>query len=641
MNGKVIYYKRRLRELAGKVFGRDWRSALFTPSHAPDCLLSRLLPRWAAVSLRVAGWVSLPFYPVFCLFFLDYMNFQKLDKLQVFWAEHPLSARFEVLVVLALFLGLLLLLRRGAAAAGTFGAVSLIFGYINYMKINLNGDYFQPRDFTMVNQVGELTQFISGSLPRWFYLGAAVIVLWTLWLALCGVNLPVRWTIRFPVLLAGILAVCSTFSTMEKSNAFLARYNMTFFDAALQSSNYRANGFVGAFTVNLLMNRMEPPEDYSEDLVEELMGSYEAAPQTGEDYDVIVVLSESFFDVRTLPGVEFSQNPLENYDEIITRPGAYSGLVYTTASSGGTVRPEFEILTGLSTDYLHDVASPYELVKAPVESYVSHYKDEGYRTVALHPYIGSFYRRDKAYPLLGFDEFLDQDGIAGIVTPEYKRGHVSDRSTFEAIRYELEHADRPIFIEAITMQNHQPFSRLPEDEISISVTAPALDESSLASVTTYTQGAADADRMLRDLVEYIDSRQRPTVLLFYGDHIPNLGQAYAETGVMPGDGSAESQMYAFSTPFVIYTNTGAVSDMLPGRTENEISTYYLLEVIARMTGFSETPYMRLLADFYRRVPVYNVRLWPIEVTEDVKALCRMHEIITYDRLMGERWSVEK
>lgn len=637
MNGKVIYYKRRLRELAGKVFGKDWKSALFTPSHAPDCLLSRLLPRWAAVSLRVVGWISLPFYPVFCLFFLDYMNFQKLEKMREFWAEHPLSARFEVLVVLALFLGLLLLLRRGAAAAGTFGAVSLIFGYINYMKVNLNGDYFQPRDFTMVNQVGELTQFISGSLPRWFYLGAVVIVLWTLWLALCGVNLPVRWTVRFPVLIAGILAVCSTFSTMERSNAFLARYNMTFFDAALQSSNYRANGFVGAFTVNLLMNRMEPPEGYSREAVEALLEGREGVRQTGEDYDVIVVLSESFFDVRTLPGVTFSENPLPRYDELLTRAGAFSGTMYSSASRGGTVRPEFEILSGLSTDYLHDVASPYELVDAPLETYVSNYKDAGYATVAIHPYIGSFYRRDKAYPFLGFDEFLDREGVGRIVDLRYERGLVTDETTLAAIEYELEHADRPIFIEAITMENHQPYTKLPEDKIAITVTAPGLDEASLDAVTTYTQGLVDADRMLGELVDYIDSRERPTVLLFYGDHIPNLVNTYDQTGIIGGD-PVEELMYVFSTPFLIYTNTAARSGLLPGPRDNQISTYYLLEVVAEMTGFTQTPYMRLLADLYTRVPFYNTRLWSIELTEDVAELRRLQELITYDRLMGERWS---
>lgn len=638
MEGKRLYYKRKLREFFTKIFGKTWTEALFAPTHAPDCLLSRLLPKWAAVIFRALGWVSLPFFPVFCLFFLDYMNYRKLEAMRTFWTEHPLSALFECVVMLALFLGLLLLLRRGAAAAGAMGAVSVIFGYINYMKITLNGDFFQPRDFSMASQVRELTQFISGDLPRWFYLGAAVMVLWVLFLALCGTNLPLRWTVRLPLLLAGVLAVCSTFSTMDKSNEYLSKYGMTFFDAALQSSNYTANGFVGAFTLNLLMNRMEPPEGYSDELVDELMGDFEAVPQTGEDYDVIVVLSESFFDVRTLPGAEFSEDPLSSFDEVIARDGAYSGTLYTTASRGGTVRPEFEILTGLSTDYLHNVSSPYELTDAPVESYVSNYKRAGYRTVAIHPYIGSFYRRSKAYPFLGFDEFLDREGVSETVEPEYKRGLVSDGTTLRAIEYELEHTEGPVFIEAITMQNHQPFSKLPEDQIAITVTDPLLSGESLDSVTTYTQGAADAAAMLRDLADYIDERERPTVLLFYGDHIPNLGDAYKETGILTGGSSPEELRYMYSTPFVIYTNTGAESGMLPKKAGNEISTYYLLEVIADMTGFAQTPYMRLLADFYTRVPVYNARLPFLGGSGDVEALCRMHDVITYDRLIGNRWS---
>ena len=629
---------KRAPKVAARLFGTTWKSALFTPSHSKNCLLSRLLPGWAACAVRVTGWLSLPLYPIFCLFFLDYMNFGKLAKMEVFWAEHPLSALYETLVILVLFAGLLLLLRRGALAAGTMGIVSVIFGYINFMKLKLNGDPFQPHDFSMAGQVRELSEFISGDLPRWFYLGLAVMVLWVLFLALSGTNLPLRWTVRFPFLMAGALVIFSAYSTPEKANARLTRYNMNFFDAALQTSNYNANGFVGAFTVNLLMNRTEPPEGYSEARVRELLEGYNAVEQTEEDYDVIVVLSESFFDVRTLPGVEFSENPLKNYDEIIKRPGAYSGYIFTTATSGGTVRPEFEILTGLSTDYLHDVASPYEFVTAPVEGYVSNYKNAGYRTVALHPYIGSFYRRDKAYPLLGFDEFLDIDGVSAIVEPEYKRGLVSDRTTFEAIKYELENAGGPIFLEAITMQNHQPFDKLPEEDIEIAVSSEALSGADLDAVTTYTQGLADADRMLRDLVDYIDTLERPTVLLFYGDHLPNLGDAYTKTGAITGANALEDLEYKYSTPFVIYTNTAAGSDMLPSKTGNRVSDYYLLEIIARMTGFHETPYMSLLNELHGKVPFYNVRLWPMEVTEDVARLCEIHKLITYDRLLGKRWS---
>lgn len=640
MNGKAIYFKRKLRELGDRLFG-GWslKNVLLTGTHDPNCLLSRLLPGWAAVTARVIGWISLPFYPLFCLFVMDYMNYRKLDKLQHYLEEFPAHFRFECLVVLVLFGLLLLLLRRGAAAAGVMGALSLICGYVNYMKVSLNGDYFHPRDISMVTQAGDLVGFMSGSVPKWFFIGAAVLAVWALYLALAGTNLPLRWTVRWPALAVCAAMIVSGFSTSEKSNAILGKYGMTFFDAALQSSNYTANGFVGAFTINVLMAAdVRQPEGYTQEQVEALMEGYRGTETAGPEYDVIVVLSESFFDARTLPGVSFSENPLPRYDELLTREDVYSGYIYTTAAGGGTVRPEFEILTGLSSDYLHDAASPYELVDDYVESFVSNYRDAGYRTVAIHPYNKKFYRRSVAYPYLGFDEFLGQEDVEALVETEYKRGLVSDDTTLRAIEYELEHAEGPVFIEAITMQNHQPFNRLPEEDIQIRVTSDALDRDTLDAVTTYTQGLADADKMLGDLADYIAGRERPTLVLFYGDHIPTLGNVYEETGFYGEEGTPQRLQKRYSTPFVMVTNTGAVSSLLKEHQDNRISTYYLLEIAAEMTGFRQTPYMRLLADWFPRVPAYNLRIG-FEVTEDIAAFARMQELITYDRLMGRRWSV--
>ena len=60
-------------------------------------------------------------------------------------------------------------------SALAFGGLSLVCAYVNYMKAALNGDNFYPQDLAMVSQAGDLTSFVSGNAPRWFWLGAAVI----------------------------------------------------------------------------------------------------------------------------------------------------------------------------------------------------------------------------------------------------------------------------------------------------------------------------------------------------------------------------------------------------------------------------------------------------------------------------------
>jgi len=577
---------------------------------------------------------------------MEYMNFGgSLSRALEWRGNFPLSALFGAIVVSSIFAVLLLVCRKAVIAGSLLGLVAASFGYINYVKIATNGDNFFPRDIAMAGNAGDLTTFISGDIPSFFIVGVVAIVVWVIVLGLFDIEIPVKWKIRLPVAVAAVLVVVLVFSSHRRSESILQRFNMGFFDAALQSSNYAANGFVGAFTVNLLNMGVERPEGYSREAILNLLEGFEHTPATQEYFDVIVVLSESFFDVRTLPGVYFSDNPLPNFDEIIARPNAFSGLVYTTALNGGTIRPEFDILTGLTTDFLPSGSIPYEFLRGPMTTHVSNYQDASYRTIALHPFTERFYMRHIAYPLLGFDSFFGYEQLIQRFDLEYAwGGKISDISFFEAMKYYLDAAlvdDEPIFMFAITMQNHQPFPPMHDEDIRIHVTSDILSESVLSTVTTFTDGIHDADIMLGMLVDYIDNRDRPTIMLFFGDHLPNLGghlAAFTQTGLLtPGElHLPEARAIMYSTPFLIYSNH-ELAPILPN-TDNHISTYYLLSIMAYQTGFHRTPYMNLLLDYFRRDPFYNARL-NLPETDDNRSLANTKRLITYDRLVGRNYSV--
>ena len=148
--------------------------------------------------------------------------------------------------------------------------------------------------------------------------------------------------------------------------------------------------------------------------------------------------------------------------------------------------------------------------------------------------------------------------------------------------------------------------------------------------------------MLGSLTEWVDSRERPTVLLFFGDHLPTLGSnfaAYNETGFAnTNDGvSTENRQLLYSTPFLIYSNRDLEGGLLESRAGNQISDYNLLNSLARSTGMARTPYMELLADFYHNVPFYNNRLL-LPLSQEDAFFPRAMEQITYDRVLGEGWS---
>ena len=604
--------------------------------------------KWFPITHRIIKillYISLALFPIYCMLLMEYMNFGGLLHQALEWrSRFPLSATFGAIVVSALFVVLLLACRKAVIAGGILGAVSALFGYINYMKVAANGDNFFPRDIAMAGNAGDLMSFASGNVPRFFWLGVAAMVVWIIILALFNIEIPLNWKIRTPAALGLALLAVLVLSSDSRAERILNRFNMSLFDTAMQSSNYYANGFVGAFTINVLSMRVQRPEGYSRDTILALLEGFGHTAATEDYFDVIVVLSESFFDIRMLPGVKFSENPLPNFDDIITRPNAFSGLVYTTALNGGTVRPEFDILTGLTTDFLPSGSIPYEFLRGPMVTYVSNYRDAGYRTIALHPFLERFYMRHIAYPLLGFDEFFGYERLIQQFDFETSRGFVTDLSFLSAMKYHLEAAvsdDVPIFMFAITMQNHQPFHPMSPDEIRIQVTSDALSESVLNSVTTFTQGLADADKMLGLLADYVDNRDRPTIMLFFGDHLPNLGgslAAFTQTGVIePGSFHLpESRLIMYSTPFIIYSNR-ELAPILPN-VDNHISTYYLLSIMAYQTGFHRTPYMNLLLDYFRQVPFHNIRLHQPE-TDINRSLARTMQLITYDRLVGRSYSV--
>ena len=605
--------------------------------------------RWYSKTLliiRIILYISLVLYPLFCFFMIEYMNFDGgLTRLLSWLNYFPLSAAFGALLVSLIFGLLFIAVGKAAIAAGILGLASLGFGFTNYMKVATNGDNLFPQDFAMIGNLGELTAFASGiHVPWFFWAGAIVIILWVAVFAFFNIEMPINWKIRIPSVAVIVLALILAFSPQERTGALLYRFNMNLMDAALQSSNYTANGLVGAFMVNIFSMHVERPADYSRETIGALLDGFEYTAATREYFDVIVVLSESFFDVRTLPGLEFSENPLPHFDDIIARPNAYSGRVYTTARTGGTVRPEFDILTGLTTDFLPSGSNPYGLISRPLSSHVSQYREAGYHTIALHPFDKRFYMRHLAYPLLGFDLFFDEAQITEKFEVEYNQiGLVTDLSLFPAIEYYFRQAeidDVPMFMKVITMQNHQPFLPMPEDEIRVRVVSDDLDYNVLSAVTTYTQGLSDADKMLGLLADFIDTRDRPTIMLFYGDHLPNLGgnlAAFTQTGLIdPARMYApEARALMYSTPFIIYANR-TLNPILPNR-DNHISTYYLLSIIAYQTGFHRTPYMNLLLDYFSRVPFHNMRLY-LPVTDEIISLDRVKQLITYDRLMGNNYS---
>lgn len=607
------------------------------------------IPQWAG---RL-GMCSLLFYPLFCMIVMEYFNYKALfpdervyERFLVQIDIFGMQMLFGLLVCYLLFTTLWILVARAWIATGLMGCLSLLFGFINYMKLKLNGSPFIPTDISLAGVGRELISYISISIPRLFWLALLLVIVWSAVLWVLRTSFPGRWPVRLPVVAAIITTIIITFSSYSRCTRILNAFNMDLFDNVLQTSNYTANGFVGGFTLNALSLHIKEPEGYSKDSIESYLEGYTGISSTpgAPEYDVILVLAESFFDLRTLDGVTYSEDLLENYDEILSSENCYSGNIYTIALGGGTVSTEFRVLTGLNTDnLLPSGATPYNYINGELSGYVSNYKSAGYNTIGLHLYTPNFYSRKACYPYLGFDAFYSLSDVESLFPVTYTRGYATDLSTEQAIEYYMDQAEEtgdPTFLFAITIENHQPY--VENENNTVTVVADAINDIALQALTTYAQGIKDADEMLGALKTYIDNRKRPTVLIWFGDHLPTLGEAYTPYYALDyfsNDNSTENRMQMFHTPFLVYSNTTLDQGLFTSKSDNQISDIYLMECVAAATGFQQTPYMEYLADCKKILPIYNVELYMEDtLTETQSEIINCWKLIAYDRLLGKDYS---
>ena len=594
---------------------------------------------------RIIGYLALLIYPFCCYIAFEFVHFSSKARFFTFLIERTETVFVGISVVYLVFLVLLLIVKKGYIASGIMGIFTIIITLSNYYKFQLTGDYLYPWDIVRnAGNMGELSEFMSIPFPFWDKVLYAGLIFLVVVMFFTKPEIPATCLVRLPIAISLALISYNAVNTPQKAGAFLNSHNLQLEDMALQVSNYSENGFTGAFVINLLSSKIEEPENYSKEYIDTLLEN--CPEEKGEDFkkpDIILILSESFWDPTILPGVEFSADPLENYREIISREGTVSGKFYSTAFGGGTVRPEFEVLTGLTTDSLPGGSVPYQYVKEELESHVSLYRDLGYRTLAIHPYTSSFYLRKEAYPLIGFDELYFEDSLYALkeVNLKISGKHISDESFVDYIEYYMSKSDDPTFVFGISMENHQPYSGK-FSSFDIEVTSSSLSESVLNDTKNFTQGVHEADMALKKLVDFIDGRERDTILVYYGDHPPTLGAnygAYRESGLIDLNAmTGEMNESLRATPFLIYANFDMnESGIVKAGNDNKIASYHLMNAVATLISAPRTPFMVWLEEYYNNLPYYNKTMWHINALP-FKAYVNDHALFTYDRLAGKKYS---
>ena len=486
-----------------------------------------------------------------------------------------------------------------------------------------------PRDVSLIKEAADAAGSYDMKLP-WFQ--AACLLVFVGALVLLGFVLPLRRQESAPkrrgvwlrilvfVLCAALLVllVGCVYSSTELYNSFETTepYNL--------SSVNNELGFVYYFCYHFSTYKTEKPEGFDRDTAAAWDTGY-TEPEDASDINVIFVMNEAFSDVLNEDVFVFpeGEHPMEVYNELASGENAWAGHIIVPYFAGGTADTEFDVATGMQTNLLNPNSpslTAFRTVNRDLDSIFRVFGAEGYTSCFMHPGDSWFYNRENVYSWLGADESLFAEDFREL---EYKGSWVTDESVLRELKARFEEKSAqgaPDFTYAVTIQNHMSYT---EDKYGDYVcpeveTRAELSPEIQTAVNVYAEGIRDANALLRELTDYYSSREEPVLLVFFGDHLPYLGdnrQGYVELGLPAGDASgAEDPFAAYTAPFLIWCNEAGAELLdfdsaiealdLPG--DGRISACYLGAAVLELTGRGEvSPWFAFLNELRRELPVIH------------------------------------
>lgn len=468
---------------------------------------------------------------------------------------------------------------------------------VNYFMYLFRGVPFRVND---LSAVGTAAKVVGGYdlTPN-----SHVTFAWALLLLIIMIEWKAKLTIgkiqiRGGVLLAGIGLSIISYHVLLNTDFLENRgfYNLSGFQYLI---NYKFDGYLVATCMDVRNSRVTKPEGYSEKRVEELLtDNSEEDVQAEELPNVILIMNESFSDLRVLGNLQLNAENMQNIYGL--QENTIHGYTNVSVLGGGTANSEFEALTGCSMGLLPASGYAYQqYVKKPMESLVSIMKEEGYSTYSIHPESSKNWNRDKIYQMFGFDESYWKEDFKG---EEQFHSGVSDRATYHKIEdlFERKDSEDRIFVFDVTMQNHGGYERQEyEPQDSIHAENINCEEANL-----YLSLINESDKAFGEMIRYFEGKSEKVIICMFGDHQPMFEdedfyeQIYAQT---EGMDEIDKIFNQYKTPFIIWANYD-----IPEQDDIDISANYLGALLLETAGIPKNSYFNFLTEQMKDYPVITV-----------------------------------
>lgn len=555
-------------------------------------------------------------FPFFIVCMAEINQDKYPSKFILFLAERPSVMLFNFVIASLIFYGFLLLFKKGWIAVLTQSFIYMVLSITELFKYNTNGNHLIMTDMKLVKSVKSLTSFAYIKITP--MLVTYVIIVLAYFGAVFWFNpkMKMKMSRRIAPAIACIGACIATVTVPAVSKPVYSLFNLdtTAADNTFKlNEKFENNSFLAFFCQTAsenLANQLKEPENYNDDTVQAMMDidvEEQAAFDKGKP-NVIMIMSEALADFRRFDD-QLDLNIGDTYAgfDAVAAEG-YRGTAIVPTYASWTVRTEFELNFGLPVRSLNDPNMPQRLLLDRAQPTVaSYYKSWGYSTAYVHPFMGSFYSRQRVYANFGFDKLMfDEDFTVPI---NYYGTYIDDKTVFNQVEKLIKETDEPLFLHTTTMQNHQPYDQGedPDDEMG-----------------NYFQWIGKTSQDFETFINELKEIDEPTVVFIIGDHYPSLkgeNSVYDQLGM---NGNNCSVLY--EQPYIIWSNYDLDYSSIP---DEEFSTFYVPYVLMNLIDTPRDSFIQAMMDKMETVPVYSTNYDPT-VGRDEEL-----DILTYDRILGD------
>jgi len=535
------------------------------------------------------------FYRAICIslflyLILEILNVARHDSLQFLF---PFSWRYMFIIacglaiIVLIYTVLYFILGRSTLAMLITSLIVFALGYTNHTKIVMRGDPFMPWDIYAAGIAAKVSSKYDFRITVQFVASLFMVAIILIMIRLTYCKKIAYLKVRIVgIIISLTLALCFAFGVImnvalhEKMNISYPLY------PPLES--YNENGTIFSFFLHLNNINAKGEVDNSPQLTVDIISKYK---KMAEDMDldksvvkhdvqpnVICIMSESYGDLRFIRDIETSEALMPFFDSI--KQDTMYGELQVSVFAGGTCNTEFEFLTGYSVSGLLAGSSVYTFyLDEEVNAMPAIFKNEGYTTIAIHPFDSQWWDRETAYPLMGFDEFISAEDF---IEPTYVRQFISDKSAFERVieEYEKNKGEGPIFTFCVTIQNHADFSKRWDNE-AYNLQIENFQDYDFPYAENYFSLLRESDDALEELIGYFQNVDEPTIIVFFGDHLPQLDFGFYDA-VLDTDISqisAAESLPMYETPYFVWANYE-----LPVGYQGKTSPNFLGQTILDLAG---------------------------------------------------------